>query len=807
MKISYNWMQQFIQAELPLEEQLDLLTDLGLEVEGNTLFESVPGSLAGVVVGEVLACEQHPNADRLRVTQVNIGADAPVQIVCGAPNVAQGQKVPVATVGTTLYDKEGNAWEIKKSKIRGEASHGMICAEDELGLGESHEGIMVLDEKLTPGTPCAELFDIEQDRTIEIGLTPNRCDAMSHMGVARDLKAGCTQRNIPFKWHFPNTNAFKVDNTSLPIDVIVAEPKLAPRYSGITLSGVKVAASPSWLQNRLKAIGLTPKNNIVDITNYILHELGQPLHAFDADKIKGKINVKTLPKDTPFTTLDGEERKLHEEDLMICDDDTPLCIAGVFGGLNSGVTEHTTRIFLECAYFDAISIRKTAKRHGLNTDASFRYERGIDPEIGEFALKRAALLIKELAGGEITSDIVNIAQPLQGKASLFLAYERITKVLGQEIPKDELITILNALEIEIVNVTEEGFSMNIPRYRVDVTREADVIEEILRIYGYNNIASVNRMTTFYPEFNLKTPFVLEQNIAKKLVGLGFQEVMNNSITTPKYAQLSAELDAIAKVNLLNPLGQELSQMRTSLLFSLMEVVAYNQNRQQRDLKMYEMGKVYQKVEDGHQEDKKIALAICGRANGEAWNTDDSANDIFRLKGAVQSLLASLGINGYKEEASERDIFATGLSFKLGKQVVAEVGIVHPSIQKAFAVEQEVVYAELDFERLYNLAFKKDIKVQPIPKFPSSRRDFALLVDENVSFDDLKATAQKVERKILTHINLFDVYEGKNLPAGKKSYGLSFHFADPNKTLTDKYIDKIMAKLKASFEKDFGASLR
>ena len=465
------------------------------------------------------------------------------------------------------------------------------------------------------------------------------------------------------------------------------------------------------------------------------------------------------------------------------------------------MTENTTRVFLECAYFDAVSIRKTAKRHGLNTDASFRYERGIDPEIGEFALKRAAVLMKELAEGEITSDIVNVAQPLQDKASLFLAYDRITKVLGQEIPKDELITILNALEIEIVNVTEEGFSMNIPRYRVDVTREADVIEEILRIYGYNNIASVNSMTSFYPEFNLKTPFVFEQNIAKKLVGLGFQEVMNNSITTPKYAELSEELNAIPKVNLLNPLGQELSEMRASLLFSLMEVIGYNQNRQQRDLKMYEFGKVYRAVEGGHQEDKKIAIALCGRANKEAWNTDDSTNDIFRLKGSVLTLLESLGLSNPKEEASSRDLFSTGLSLKLGKQIVAELGIVNTKIQKAFSVEQEVVYAELDFNQLYALAFKKDIIVQPIPKFPSSRRDFALLVDDNVSFDALKETARKVERKILTQINLFDVYEGKNLPAGKNSYGLSFHFADPNKTLTDKYIDKVMAKLKTSFEKN------
>jgi phenylalanyl-tRNA synthetase beta chain len=807
MKISYNWMQQFIQAELPIEEQLDLLTDLGLEVECNSSFESIPGSLKGVVVGEVLTCEQHPNADRLKVTTVNIGQETAVQIVCGAPNVAAGQKVPVATIGTTLYTTEGEAWTIKKGKIRGEASHGMICAEDELNLGIDHDGIMVLDKNLEPGTPCATLFPIEQDQTIEIGLTPNRSDAMSHMGVARDLKAGCIQRNIPYKWNFPNTNAFKVDNTSLPIDVIVEESKMAPSYSGITLSGLEVKDSPSWLQNRLKAIGLSSINNIVDVTNYILHELGQPLHAFDADKIRGKVLVKTLAKDTTFITLDGVERKLHQEDLMICDEDKPLCIAGVFGGLNSGVSKETKRIFLECAYFDAVSVRKTAKRHGLNTDASFRYERGIDPEIGEFALKRAALLIQEIAGGEITSDIIHVKQPLEKKVSLFIQYKRITKVLGQEIPKDELINILNALEIEIINVTEEGFSMTIPRYRVDVTREADVIEEILRIYGYNNIDSLNSMKTFYPEFNLKTPHVLEQNIAKKLVGLGFQEVMNNSITSPKYASFSNQLDEIAKVNLLNPLGQELSQLRSSLLFSSLEVIAYNQNRQRRDLKIYEFGKVYRQLEKGHQEDKKIALSLCGRVNKEAWNTATTANDIYRLKGTVYELLESLGLDALTEEASDRDIFQDGLCISSRKKVIVQIGSIASNVLEEFSIDQEVVYAEFDFDTIYQLAFKNELIVTPIPKFPSSRRDFALLVDQEVTFDALKEVAQKVERKILTQINLFDVYEGKNLPDGKKSYGLSFLFADPHKTLTDKNIDKVMQKLKNSFEKEFGAELR
>ena len=807
MKISYNWMQQFIKAELPINEQLDLLTDLGLEVEGNTPFESIKGSLAGVVVGKVESCEPHPNADKLRVTLVDIGQEAPVQIVCGAPNVAAGQKVAVATVGTTLYSGEGEAWVIKKSKIRGEESLGMICAEDELGLGNSHDGIMVLEDTLEPGTACATIFEIEQDQTIEIGLTPNRCDAMSHIGVARDLKAGCIQRNINYQWKIPNTNNFKVDNTSFPIDIEVENPELCSSYLGITLSEVNVKESPDWLKNRLKAIGLAPKNNVVDVTNYILHELGQPLHAFDADKIKGKVTVQTLPAGTSFNTLDGVERKLHAEDLMICDQDKPLCIAGVFGGENSGITENTQRVFLECAYFDSVSIRKTAKRHGLNTDASFRYERGIDPEIGDFALKRAVILIQELTGAKVTSDIVSVNQPLKEKASLFIQFDRITQVLGQEIPKDELLTILNSLEIEIVNVTDAGFSMKIPRYRVDVTREADVIEEILRIYGYNNIQGSQIMKTFYPTYKTKTAYQVEQNIAKKLVGQGFQEVINNSITTPNYATYSKQLDCVPKVNLLNPLGQELSQLRSSLLFSLLEVVAHNQNRQRRDLKLYEFGKVYAANDTAYDETKKLAFVICGNLNRENWNAENTATDLYHLKGILYALLHSLGIENLKEAENELDVFDEGISLKVKNKGLAHLGRVARPLLKSFSIDQNVYYVEVDFDTLFNLAYQKELIVKPIPKFPSSRRDFALLIDENVSFQSLQQAAQKVERKILNDIRLFDVYEGKNLAVGKKSYGISFHFSDPNKTLTDKHIDKVMQKLKTTFEKEFGATLR
>lgn len=807
MKISYQWMQQFIQADLPFEDQLELLTDLGLEVEGNHLFESIKGSLSGVVVGEVIDCAPHSNADRLRVTQVDIGLEDNVQIVCGAPNVAAGQKVAVATVGTTLYGKQGNPWEIKKSKIRGELSHGMICAEDELGLGDSHEGIMVLDQALKPGTPCAKIFAIEKDQTIEIGLTPNRADAMSHMGVARDLKAGCIQRQIPYKWKLPNTNNFKVDNTSFPIDVMVEQPEKAPSYRGITLSNITVKPSPAWMQNRLKAIGIAPKNNVVDCTNYVMHELGQPLHAFDADKISGKIHVKTLPANTLFTTLDGVERKLHQEDLMICDDQQPHCIAGVFGGQHSGVSDATKRIFLECAFFDAVSIRKTAKRHGLNTDASFRYERGIDPEVGEFALKRAAQLIRELGEGEISSDMVHVSQPLKDQATLFLKFDQISRTIGQEIPKDELIAILNALEIEIINVTEEGFSMRIPRYRVDVTRPADVIEEILRIYGYNNVNSTNRMTTFYPTYNVKTPFQFEKNIAQFLVGQGFQEVINNSITTPSYTTHTEQLQAVNAVNLLNPLGQELSQLRVSLLFSMLEVVAFNQNRQQRNLKLYEMGKTYQSISDGYREEKHLAMVMCGRNEEERWNSTDDKVDFYRLKGQVVTLLSRLGISSYQIEETDLDIFQYGLRIGVKNQELVHFGEVDPTLCAKFSIDQPIFYAQFNAEVLYQKAHATPIKIKDIPKFPSSRRDFALLLDQSVCFDDLRKTAHKVERKILNQVDLFDVYEGKNLPEGKKSYGVSFQFSDPTKTLTDKYIDKVMQKMQHTFEKEFGASLR
>ena len=807
MKVSHNWLQQYLKIDVSLEKQLELLTDLGLEVEGTTPFESVKGGLKGVVIGEVISCEPHPNADRLRVTQINLGADEPVQIVCGAPNVAAGQKVPVATVGTLLYDADDNAFEIKKSKIRGEVSLGMICAEDELGLGASHDGIMVLDDALVPGTPCSEIFNIETDTVIEIGLTPNRSDAMSHMGVARDLKAGCNQIGVSSEWKTPHTDKFKITDTSNVITVEVDDTERAPQYYGLTLSDIEVKPSPEWLQNRLKAIGISPKNNVVDATNYILHDLGQPLHAFDAEKIEGKIRVKTLASGTKFTTLDGIERELHQDDLMICDDNNPLCLAGVFGGQDSGVSDTTTSIFLESAYFNPVSIRKSAKRHGLNTDASFRFERGIDPEIGIYALKTAAILIQDIASGKISSEIQEHTQPLTEKVNLFISYAKITQVIGSEIPKDTLIKILNSLEIEVYNVNEDGFAMTIPRYRVDVTREADVIEEILRVYGYNNIEVSSSLHAVFPSFDLKSPHKVEQTAAQLLVGHGFSEVMNNSLTNPAYAGLSKQLDDVAKVNLLNPLGQDLSQMRSSLLFSMLEVVQFNSNRQQKDLNIYEFGKTYSTFEKTYKESKRLGICITGNKHSELWNSPSTKSSFFDLKAIVINVLSRLGITAFTEEVTTDDVFSEGLSLSLHKNVLVDFGVVQSKITKNFSVDAQVLYADFDWDTIYKYAFKKEILIEEISKFPTSRRDFALLINSDVRFADLEAAAYKTDRKLLKRVSLFDVYEGKNLPDGKKSYGMSFYFGDPHKTLTDKNVDRIMQKLQKEFEDNFEATLR
>ena len=810
MKISYNWLKQIIKLDWDAEKTGELLTDLGLEVEGITPYQSIKGGLEGIVIGHVLTCEQHSNADKLKVTTVDIGTGTPVQIVCGAPNVAAGQKVPIATIGTTLYTPEGEAWKIKKGKIRGEESHGMICAEDELGLSGSHDGIMVLDDTLEPGTPAADVFDIENDIVFEIGLTPNRADAMSHLGTARDLKAGLIHKNIPTEFITPSTSSFNVEARLHKVSVNVVDEEKAPRYAGVTLSGLTVKESPSWLQHRLKAIGLSPINNIVDVTNYVLHELGQPLHAFDLDKVEGnKIEVKTVAAGTKFTTLDGVERELHEQDLMICDSEKPMCIAGVFGGAYSGVSESTNCIFLESAYFNPVSIRKTAKRHGLNTDASFRFERGIDPNITEYALIRAALLIQEVAGGEVSSDIIDLYPKKIEDKQVVLNFENVTKIIGQEIPRETIKGILTALDIKINNVTESGIGMTIPAYRNDVTRECDVIEEILRVYGYNNIGFSNKLNATISNSSKYADHKLQDVIGNQLVGQGFYEILSNSLTSPAYTELSDTLNSEHNVTMLNPLGQELSVLRQSLLFSGLEAISFNQNRRRTDVKLFEFGKTYHSYSTERIEEKHLSLLVAGNLMNESWKVDTSSNktDFFYLKGIIESILEKLGVKSTRTISTKNDVFAEAVSLGVGKLNLVSYGIVKKNILKSFDIDQTVYYADFNWDTILEVASRNKIMFTPIPKYPAVRRDFALLVDEQTTFNELHTLARKTEKSLLKDVNLFDVYTGKNLPSGKKSYAISFLLQDDHKTLTDKQVDKVMNKLQQRFEKELGASLR
>ncbi|WP_299053110.1 phenylalanine--tRNA ligase subunit beta [uncultured Polaribacter sp.] len=808
MKISYNWLKQFLQVDWQPEQTGELLTDLGLEVEGIEVVESIKGSLQGIVVGEVLTCTQHTNADRLKVTTVDIGLDAPVQIVCGAPNVAEGQKVPVATIGTTLYDDKGESFKIKKGKIRGEESHGMICAEDELGLGKGHDGILVLESNLTVGTPLSEVFKIEKDAVFEIGLTPNRSDAMSHYGVARDLRAGLIQKDIQLELISPSVSNFHVDERTLRIDVEIDNKELVPRYCGISITDVVVKESPEWIKNKLKAIGLTPKNNIVDITNYVLHELGQPLHAFDANQINGnKIIVKTLKQGTKFTTLDGVERELSEEDVMICDAElNPLCIAGVFGGLESGVTEKTTSIFLESAYFNPVSVRKTAKRHGLNTDASFRFERGIDINSCEYALKRAALLIEEIAGGKMGSDISDFYPKRAEECQVFLSYENAYRLIGQEIPKETIKNILASLEIKINSENDGGLGLTIPSYRTDVQREADIIEEILRVYGYNNIAFSHKLNSSI-SFDTNNQTKLENIVANQLSALGFNETMANSLTKPSYVHLSENINEDANVTMLNPLSNDLKVMRQSLLFSGLESVSYNINRKNNALQFFEFGKTYHKYNDKYQEDKHLTLFFTGNQNKDNWTVENKKSDFFYAKGIVINILERLGISNLKTTPTKQDIFSEGISINLGKSKVVEFGVVSQPILKEFSIKQEVLFADFNWDAILKLASNKKMKVSELPKFPAVKRDLALLLDDKITYNEIHNLAFQAEKNLLKEVDLFDVYQGDKLPEGKKSYAVSFLLQDVSKTLTEKQIDKVMQKLLQTFEKNVSAVLR
>ncbi len=808
MKISYSWLKQFLQLEWEATKVGELLTDLGLEVEGIETRESVKGSLNGVVVGKVISCAQHPNADRLKVTKVDLGDGSPVQIICGAPNVAVGQKVPVATIGTVLYDANGDGFKIKKGKIRGEESHGMICAEDELGLGSDHNGIMVLDSNIEAGTPAAEVFNVETDHVFEIGLTPNRADAMSHFGVARDLRAGLIQQGMNLELISPSVSDFHVNERKLRVEVEVENKEHATRYCGISITDVEIKEAPEWIQNKLKAIGITPKNNVVDITNYVMHELGQPLHAFDAKHIKGnKIVVKTLASGTKFTTLDEVERELHEDDIMICDaESNPLCIAGVFGGIGSGITDTTASVFLESAYFNPVYVRKTAKRHALNTDASFRFERGVDIKLTKYALKRAALLIETYSEGKISSDIMDFYPQKAEDSQVFISYNNAYRLIGQEIDKDVIKNILASLEIKINSETEGGLGLTIPSYRVDVQREADIIEEILRVYGYNNINFSHKLNTSI-SFDSNTHVKVENSIADQLTSLGFHETMSNSLTKEVYTSLSESLPSDHNVEMINPLSNDLKVMRQSMLFGGLETISYNINRKNNSLKLFEFGKTYHSYNSEYQEQKHLSLLVSGNRHREGWSIHQKTSDFFYLKGIVTTIFDRLGLSNLKITPTKSSIFLEGITLSLGKHQLVDLGVVNTKITKECSIKQEVLYADFNWDKILSLRGKKNVSVSELPKFPSVKRDLALLLDKNVTFKEIYNLSFQSERKLLKEVDLFDVYQGENLPEGKKSYAVSFVLQDEHKTLADKQIDKIMQKLQHAFEKNLQAVLR
>ncbi|UEG52984.1 phenylalanine--tRNA ligase subunit beta [Mucilaginibacter daejeonensis] len=798
MKISYNWLKEFIDTDRSPEDISGILTGIGLEVESLEKVQAIPGGLEGLVIGYVKEAVQHPNADRLRVTKVDVGGAEDLQVVCGAPNVAAGQKVVVAVVGSTVHPTTGEPFKISKSKIRGEVSEGMICAEDEIGLGESHAGIMVLDADAPVGTPAKEYFKLNDDYLFEIGLTPNRADAASHLGTARDiaafLKQGVTKPDVP---------AFKVDNESLTIPVTIEAEAACPRYASVTISGVQVQDSPQWLKERLAVIGVRSINNIVDVTNYVLHELGQPLHAFDADAITGgKVSVKTYAEGTPFVTLDGVERKLSADDLMIGNADGPMCIAGVFGGADSGVKESTTKVFLESAYFNPVSVRKTSKRHGLKTDASFRFERGVDPDITVFALQRAALLIQEVAGGSISSQISDIySTPVQPFA-VEVTYKNIDRLIGKAIGIDTIRAIIAALDIQIVNETAEGLSLLVPPYRVDVTREVDVIEEVLRIYGYNNIEIPTQIRASLNNSQRPEKDTVQNAISDLLTANAFNEILCNSLTSSAYAE---SLDSAVK--LLNPLSSDLDIMRQTLLYSGLEAIAYNQNRRQADLKFYEFGKTYAFADEKYTEVQRLSIFITGGVSAEHWDKKSGAVSFYNLKAVVDGVLERLNITDVSVDEVHDHELAYGLQYNKGNKTIARFGAVLPAALKKAGVEKEVFYADLNFDVLLNIVKKNKIVNKELSKFPAVRRDLSMLVDTAVTFGQLKQIAQRTERKLLTEVSVFDVYQGDKLPAGKKSYALSFILQDEEKTLTDKAIDAIMQKLIYNFGKEAGAEIR
>ena len=807
MKISYNWIKQFINLKDNSNETSKLLTELGLEVEGISKFESIKGGLNNVVIGKVITCEKHPNADRLKVTTVDVGENENVQIVCGAPNVESGQTVAVAMIGAKLYFNDDEI-TIKKSKIRGENSEGMICAEDELGLGNSHDGIIVFEKEHNPGTLINKIYNIENDEVFDIGLTPNRADAMSHLGVARDLKVGLIQKGIKLELITPSVSDFNIDNRAINLKLDVKDSKKAPRYCGIVINNIKVNESPEWLKNRLKSIDITPINNVVDITNYVLHDLGQPLHAFDYESIvDDKIQVTTLKKGTKFTTLDGVERELTDTDLMICSGNKPLCMAGIYGGENSGVNQSTKSILLESAYFDPITIRKSAKHHGFNTDASYRFERGIDPNITKYALKRAAILIKDICGGIISSEIEDLYPQKLDDFEVLLNYDQIDKLIGQKIDHETIKEILTSLDIKINSITETRLGLSIPYYRNDVQREADVIEEILRVFGYNNIKSTHKLNSSINDIKLFSEHNVQNSISEILISQGYYEIMTNSLTSPAHSSLSNDDHSDNDIEILNSLSLDLSVLRQNMLFSGLEVTSHNINRKQSDLKLFEFGKTYKIIEENRVEAKKLSLYITGDLFKKNWNSDKIKSDYYYTKGIVKSLLDRLAIKNTISKPTTLSNLKEGESLFLGKKEIVTYGSVKKEILDSFNIDQEVFYAEFKWDTIISMTSYKPIHVNEIPKYPEVSRDLSILIDKNIDFASIFNSCIKIDKKLIKDISLFDVYEGNKLPADKKSYGISLAISSSDKTLSDKEIDNIMGKVIKNLNSNFGAELR
>ncbi|MDB4134744.1 phenylalanine--tRNA ligase subunit beta [Flavobacteriaceae bacterium] len=807
MKISYNWIKQFINLKDNSDETSKLLTELGLEVEGISKFESIKGGLNNVVIGKVITCEKHPNADRLKVTTVDVGENENVQIVCGAPNVESGQTVAVAMIGAKLYFNDDEI-TIKKSKIRGENSEGMICAEDELGLGNSHDGIIVFEKEHNPGTLINKIYNIENDEVFDIGLTPNRADAMSHLGVARDLKVGLIQKGIKLELITPSVSDFNIDNRAINLKLDVKDSKKAPRYCGIVINNIKVNESPEWLKNRLKSIDITPINNVVDITNYVLHDLGQPLHAFDYESIvDDKIQVTTLKKGTKFTTLDGVERELTDTDLMICSGNKPLCMAGIYGGENSGVNQSTKSILLESAYFDPITIRKSAKHHGFNTDASYRFERGIDPNITKYALKRAAILIKDICGGIISSEIEDLYPQKLDDFEVLLNYDQIDKLIGQKIDHETIKEILTSLDIKINSITETRLGLSIPYYRNDVQREADVIEEILRVFGYNNIKSTHKLNSSINDIKLFSEHNVQNSISEILISQGYYEIMTNSLTSPAHSSLSNDDHSDNDIEILNSLSLDLSVLRQNMLFSGLEVTSHNINRKQSDLKLFEFGKTYKIIEENRVEAKKLSLYITGDLFKKNWNSDKIKSDYYYTKGIVKSLLDRLAIKNTISKPTTLSNLKEGESLFLGKKEIVTYGSVKKEILDSFNIDQEVFYVEFKWDTIISMTSYKPIHVNEIPKYPEVTRDLSILIDKNIDFASIFNSCIKIDKKLIKDISLFDVYEGNKLPANKKSYGISLAISSSDKTLSDKEIDNIMGKVIKNLNSNFGAELR